>query len=93
MPNGVGDDILADLVAALPGTRILVDTSGPALAAALQSGAHLVKPSARELAQVIGRSLTTETDIATAAVEVYERSRVDVLVASIGVIALRRFVL
>lgn len=84
LPDGVGDGIVADLVTALPDTRILVDTSGPALAAAFQSGAHLVKPSARELAQVVGRSLTTEADITAAAVELYEQSRIDVLVASIG---------
>ena len=84
LPDGVGDDIVADLVVALPHTKILVDTSGAALAAALQSGAHLVKPSARELAQVVDRALTTEADVTAAAIEVYERSRVDVLVASIG---------
>ncbi len=84
MPEGVPETIVADLVAAVGATKVLVDTSGPALAAALQSGAHLVKPSARELAQVVGRTLDTEADITEAAVEVHRASEVEVLVASIG---------
>lgn len=84
LPDGVDGSVIGELVADLPEVKIVVDTSGPALEAALQSGAHLVKPSARELAQIVGRTLHTETDVADAAVEVHRRSRVDVLVASIG---------
>lgn len=84
MPDGVDPNVIADLVAAVGDTRVLVDTSGPALAAALQSGAHLVKPSARELAQVVGHTLDTEADITEAAVEIHRSGKVDVLVASIG---------
>jgi 6-phosphofructokinase 2 len=83
-PDGATPDLIADLVAALPGVKVVVDTSGPALTAALESGAYLVKPSARELAQVVGRTLDTETDVADAAIEVHRRSRVEVVVASIG---------
>lgn len=84
MPDGVAPEVVAELVAAVGGTRVLVDTSGPALAAALQSGAYLVKPSARELAQVVGRTLDTEAEVIDAAVEVHRSSEVEVLVASIG---------
>lgn len=84
MPDGVEPSIMADLVAAVGDTKVLVDTSGPALAAALDSGAHLVKPSARELAQVVGRTLDTEADVTEAAIEVHRSSRAEVLVASIG---------
>lgn len=84
MPNGVGPTIVTDLVAAVGDTRVLVDTSGPALSAALSSGAYLVKPSARELALVVGRTLDTEADVTDAAVEVHRDNQVDVIVASIG---------
>ncbi len=84
LPDGVDHDFVIDLVAAIEDTPVIVDTSGPALVAALQSGAHMVKPSARELSYVVGRTLLTEADIEDAAVEVKARSKVDVLVASIG---------
>ena len=84
LPEGVDPGILGQLVAALPEARVVIDTSGPALAAALDSGAHLVKPSARELSQLVGRPLETETEVTEAAVEVHERGRVRAVVASIG---------
>lgn len=83
-PDGVDPSLVADLVADLPGVKVIVDTSGPPLEAALMSGAYLVKPSARELAQVVGRTLHTETDVADAALEVHRNGRVEVVVASIG---------
>ena len=83
VPSGA-EGLVGAVVAALPGVKVLVDTSGPALERALQAEAYLVKPSARELAQVVGRTLHTETDVADAAIEVHRRSRVEVVVASIG---------
>lgn len=84
VPDGVDLDIFARLVRLIPDTAVIVDTSGPALAAALQSGAHLVKPSARELAAVVGRELLTEADILDGAREVMSESDVEVIVVSIG---------
>lgn len=84
MPNDEAVDILSPLVASLDGVRVLVDTSGPALAAALSSGAYLIKPSARELAALVDRPLHTESDIESAAKELLESSNVDVIVVSIG---------
>ncbi len=65
-------------------TPVLIDTSGDALDAALRTGAALVKPSARELAELVGRALDTEDDITTAANEVIERATVGALLVSIG---------
>lgn len=84
VPEGVDVGIFARLVELVPGTAVIVDTSGPALTAALASGAHLVKPSARELAAAVGRELLTEADIIDAARQVKSESDVDVLVVSIG---------
>lgn len=84
MPNGADTDVVARIVERLDDTMVIIDTSGPALAAAMTSGAYLVKPSARELALLVDRPLETEDEIADAAVELMSRSNVEVLVASIG---------
>lgn len=84
VPDGVDLDVFSRLVALVPDTAVIVDTSGPALAAALSSGAHLVKPSARELAATVDRELLTEADIINGARQVKADSNVEVVVVSIG---------
>lgn len=84
MPDGVDPAIFGDLVGALPDTMVIVDTSGSALRAALQSGAYLVKPSARELSNLVGRPLLDEAEIEVAARELAAATPVEVVVASIG---------
>ena len=84
VPDGVDPGIFARLVALVPDAAVIVDTSGDALTAALESGAHLVKPSARELASTVGRELLTEADIIDAARQVKAECSVDALVVSIG---------
>ena len=84
VPSGSDDALTAELVERLPNTAVVVDTSGEALAAALQSGAHLVKPSARELSRVVNAELRTEAEVEAAARDLLGRSRVDGLVVSIG---------
>jgi 6-phosphofructokinase 2 len=84
MPRDADPKVISQLVERLPDATVIIDTSGPALAEAMTSGAHLVKPSARELSSLVGRPLDTEQDIVEAAVELMGRSNVEVLVASIG---------
>jgi len=72
-------DSLTDL-----GRRVIVDTSGPALAEALKTRALLVKPSARELCLLTGRELKTEQEIAAAAKMVASKSTVGAVLVSIG---------
>ncbi len=59
LPRGVPTDIYAEVarIAARRGMRFVLDTSGPALAAALGSGIALLKPSLGELEALLGRSL------------------------------------
>ena len=83
-PPGTGDGLLEALIEASGDTRLIVDTSGPALVAAMHQPAFLVKPSARELAAVVGRELRTEADIEQAAAEVVASSPVESLLVSIG---------
>ncbi len=83
-PPGRDADLLRALVARTRNSRLIIDTSGPALQAAVQQPAFLVKPSARELAEVVGRELRTEADIEQAADEVMSSSPVEALLVSIG---------
>ena len=59
LPPGVPDDFYARLarIARLQGSRMALDSSGPALAAALEEGVYLVKPSLREMRELTGQTL------------------------------------
>ena len=83
-PPGRSGELLDAIVERLPDTRLIIDTSGPALDAAFRTPAYLIKPSARELAAMVGRELRTEADIAQAADEVVSSSPVESLLVSIG---------
>ncbi len=84
LPSGVPSHALSSLVEAVSPASVIIDTSGEALLEALQSGAYLVKPSARELAGIVGRDLPTEIEVIAAAKSVLKDSRVENLVVSIG---------
>ena len=64
LPSGLEPQRLHDLarLAKARDLRLVVDSSGPALAAALEAGVHLVKPNLRELSDLVGRSLPTMDD-------------------------------
>lgn len=83
LPPGVPDDLYARLVGELrtAGVRVAVDSSGPALAAALEARPDLVKPNRRELGEVVGRSLRTIPDVLRATREVLRRGVGQVLVS------------
>lgn len=83
-PAGVSVEFIETVVRSLPNTKVIVDTSGPALAAAVSSGAYLVKPSARELAKLVGAELRTEAEVEHAARGVVADAGVRCLVVSIG---------
>ncbi|AKG43406.1 1-phosphofructokinase [Streptomyces xiamenensis] len=71
LPGGVGSHWYADLVARThrAGARIALDTSGPALLAALRERPDVIKPNAEELAEAVGRPLSTVGDAVKAAGE------------------------
>jgi 6-phosphofructokinase 2 len=62
LPRGIATDMLARLVrvAHEAGRRVVLDTSGPALRAALGHGLALIKPSLREFEELVGHPLPTE---------------------------------
>ncbi|MET8943174.1 1-phosphofructokinase [Streptomyces sp. NPDC004542] len=85
LPRGLEPAWYADLVARAhsAGKRIALDTSGPALLAALREGPDVVKPNAEELAEAVGRPLATVGDAVKAAEELRETGARAVL-ASLG---------
>jgi 6-phosphofructokinase 2 len=62
VPPGVPDDFFARVAreAKRQGAQTIVDTSGAALAAALDEGVTLIKPNLLELSQLVGASLETD---------------------------------
>ena len=82
---GVPDSFYARLGRRLAGTavRFAVDTSGPALAAALGSRPALVKPNREELAESAGHPIDTVADAVRAATAMREAGAQAVL-ASLG---------
>ncbi|MFB8245405.1 1-phosphofructokinase [Streptomyces sp. NPDC055952] len=85
LPRGLAPSWYADLVARshAAGARIALDTSGPALLAALRERPDVVKPNAEELSEAVGRPLATVGDAVKAAEELRERGARAVL-ASLG---------
>ena len=85
LPRGLAPVWYADVVARVHagGARIALDTSGPALLAALRERPDVVKPNAEELAEAVGRPLATVGDAMKAAEELREMGARAVL-ASLG---------
>ncbi|MFJ5995928.1 1-phosphofructokinase [Streptomyces sp. NPDC092370] len=85
LPRGLAPSWYAELVARAhaAGTRIALDTSGPALLAALRERPDVVKPNAEELSEAVGRPLATVGDAVKAAEELREMGARAVL-ASLG---------
>lgn len=83
LPPGAPDDLHARVVAAArrTGVRVVVDSSGPALLAALAAGPDLVKPNATELAEATGRPLRDLGDVVDAAEELRAAGAAAVLVS------------
>lgn len=86
LPPGVTDDFYAQLAlrAKKNHQHFVLDTSGQALRAALEVGVYLFKPSLRELEELLGQSLTTETQWYEAAREIVVRGQAQIVALSLG---------
>ena len=86
LPPGVPTDFYARVarLARERGTRLILDTSGPALAAALAEGVYLFKPSLRELRGLSGLPLTTEAEWREASRQIVQAGRAHIVVLSLG---------
>ncbi len=86
LPPGVPDDFYARLarLAKARGSRVVLDTSGPALAAALAEGVYLVKPSLRELREFSGQPLGTQAQWRDAAQQLIHAGQAQIVALSLG---------
>lgn len=83
---GLPDDAYAQLATACRerGVRIVLDTSGPPLRAALEAGVHLVKPNLGELASLVGHPLDDDRQLADAVEALIADGAAEVVVVSRG---------
>jgi 6-phosphofructokinase 2 len=83
---GVPDDFYARATRAghRHGARAIVDASGESLEAALDEGVFLIKPSGRELGELVGSALTTIEERIAAAEELVKAGRVETVALTVG---------
>ena len=86
LPPGVPSEGHADLVRLghEMGVRVALDTSGPALRAALEVGVWLLKPSLRELSDWAGEALPTRSAQRQAAERLLARGQAQIVALSLG---------
>lgn len=86
LPPGLPDDFYARIirVCRAHGARVVLDSSGPALARALDAGVYLVKPNLRELQSLAGGGLTREDQWSAAATELVRSGKADVVALTLG---------
>ena len=86
LPPGAPADFYARLarLCRAQGARMVLDTSGPSLAAALTEGVYLFKPNLKELAELVGRSLETPEQWQAAAQQLVREGRTEVVALTLG---------
>ncbi len=86
LPPGMPHDFYAQLAHAAQqqGIPLALDTSGAALAAALEGGVALVKPSLRELRDLLQRPLNTVQECGDAAFTLVQQGAASTVAVSMG---------
>jgi 6-phosphofructokinase 2 len=86
LPPGAPVDAFAQIarIVKARGSRLVLDTSGPALVSGIRAGVYLVKPNLRELAELAGGKIADEEDVKAAARSIIERNWSEVVVVSLG---------
>ena len=86
LPAGVPDDFYAQMarIARRKGARVILDTSGPALAAAVVEGVDLIKPNLREMRELTGSDPDDSAAWESAARALVEQGRADVIALTMG---------
>jgi 6-phosphofructokinase 2 len=86
LPGGVPDDFYAKLVriAKQRGARTILDTSGPALAAAVAERVDLIKPNLREMRDLIGREPSDAIEWETAAKDLVHSGKAATVALTMG---------
>jgi 6-phosphofructokinase 2 len=86
LPPGVPSDFYGRIARTTKqaGAKIIVDTSGSPLKAALEAGVYIVKPSLRELRQLTLAPLESERDRITACRSLIESGRAEMVALTLG---------
>lgn len=86
LPPGVPADFHARLAsnARTAGDRMVLDASGPALAAALKAGVYLIKPNLRELKDLTGMPLDDDGERLAAARQIIARGGAELVALTLG---------
>jgi 6-phosphofructokinase 2 len=87
LPPGISPDFYtrAGKIMRDRGVAFVLDTSGEALKRTLAAGGvHLVKPSAGELRQLVGRDLATAEEIGGAAMEIVRAGQAELVAVTLG---------
>ncbi len=86
LPPGVPDDFYGRVAEAVKqaGRKIIIDSSGPPLRAALEAGVYLVKPSLNEFRILMGDPLETQADWIKACRSLIDKEQVEVVALTLG---------
>jgi 6-phosphofructokinase 2 len=86
VPPGVPDDIYANVARRVRklGAKMVIDTSGPALAAALAEGVTLIKPNQNELSDFVGKGLDNDADRIAACRKLIDAGRTQMVALTLG---------
>lgn len=86
LPPGVPDDFYARVaeIASGWGARFVLDASGPALKAALDTHIHLIKPNLAEMCELAGRPLDDEASLIQACRGLIAQRRVEAVALTLG---------
>jgi len=86
IPPGVPEDFFARVArhAKAFGAKMVLDTSGPALAAALDEGVTLIKPNLAEFSEYARRALTQDDDRIAACRKLIAAKRVEAVALTLG---------
>jgi 1-phosphofructokinase family hexose kinase len=83
LPEGIASSFYAELVKAAKdaGCRVFLDTSGEALAEALEAAPDVIKPNRQEIGALLGREIRSIPDAVAAARELRQRGPRTVIVS------------
>ena len=86
LPPGVPHDFYARAAAIAQsfGAKFCLDTSGPPLAVAIEQGLYLIKPNLREMSELVGANLESESDWLFKARALLDKGKVEVIALSLG---------
>ena len=85
LPAGVPDDFFGRVARACKGqSKVIVDTSGPRLMAALEQGVYLIKPNLHEFMALAGLSTSDEATLVAAAIDLIDRGQTEIVALSMG---------